>query len=586
MDLWTALLDVLILLLTAMLLGALCERLKQSAILGYLLAGTLLGPNALDWMPNHTAVATIAELGVALLLFTIGLEFSWRRLRSIGPIAVGGGAVQVLLTGFLTAGVCLALGLGGRPALAVGAMIALSSTACVVRLLVNRAEIDGVHGRNALGILLLQDIAVVPLVLVVTALGGEDSSSVVQIGYEIGRAIVVATALVGALFLLLNYLVPLLLNTEQAARNRDLPILLAIVTGVGTAWVSRALGLSPVLGAFIAGLLLAESPFATQIRADVASVRTLFVTLFFSSIGMLCNPAWVLEHWATVAAVVPAIVFGKAIVTSGVARLFRSAPGHAVATGICLAQVGEFSFVLAEVARQGQLIDNSLFELIVASTIGTLFFTPYLVAVAPQAARAVGRFSAWRHQALPWQPEPSGESTAKMSGHIVIVGFGPAGQCVARSLEQSHQALDDKSLSPSPGMMIDENTGSCPGTGKPAVRVVVVELNAKSAAVAQAHGLLTYIGDATSPEVLEHLCVGAASVVAVTVPDPAAARQIIEGVRSLGSAASIIARARYHRYRSELALAGAVTVIDEEEQVGVQIASAVQEKLRAGVANG
>ncbi|MGB2987049.1 MAG: cation:proton antiporter, partial [Phycisphaerae bacterium] len=187
MNLWTALLDVLILLLAAMLLGSLCERLKQSAILGYLLAGTLLGPNALDLMPNHKAVATIAELGVALLLFTIGLEFSWRRLRGIGSIAIGGGTVQVLLTGALAVGVCLTLGLGGRPALAVGAMIALSSTACVLRLLVSRAEIDGVHGRNALGILLLQDIAVVPLVLVVTALGGEGPGSVLQIGWDLGR---------------------------------------------------------------------------------------------------------------------------------------------------------------------------------------------------------------------------------------------------------------------------------------------------------------------------------------------------------------------------------------------------------------
>ncbi|MGB2986300.1 MAG: cation:proton antiporter, partial [Phycisphaerae bacterium] len=416
---------------------------------------------------------------------------------------------------------------------------------------------DGVHGRYALGILLLQDIAVVPLVLVVTALGGEGQGSVAQIGWEMGRAAGVASLLMAALFVVLNYLVPLLLGAREAARNRDLPILLAIVTAVGAAWASHKLGLSPALGAFIAGLLLAESPFATQIRADITSVRTLFVTLFFSSIGMLCNPAWVLEHWATVTAVVAAIVLGKAIVISGVARLFRSSPGHAVATGICLAQVGEFSFVLAEVARQGQLIDSGLFELIVASTIGTLFLTPYLVAAAPHVARAVGRLSAWRSQALPRQPEPSTEPTAKMSGHIVIVGFGPAGQCVARALEQDHQTL-----------------------------VVVVELNAKSADVARAYGLRTYIGDATNPEMLEHLCVGAAKVVAVTVPDPAAARQIIEGVRSLGTDTSIIARARYHRYRSELALAGAVAVIDEEEQVGLQMASAVQDKLRAGITHG
>jgi len=383
-SLWTALLDVLILLLAAMLLGSLCERLKQSALLGYLLAGTLLGPNALDWMPNHTAVATIAELGIALLLFTIGLEFSWRRLRSIGPIALGGGTVQVLLTSVLAAGVCLMLGLGGRAALAFGAMIALSSTACVVRLLVSRAEIDGVYGRNALGILLLQDIAVVPLVLVVTALGSKNSGSVAQVGLEMGRAVVVAAVLVGALFLLLNYLVPLLLNTEQAARNRDLPILLAIVTGVGTAWVSHTLGLSPVLGAFIAGLLLAESPFATQIRADIASVRTLFVTLFFSSIGMLCNPAWVLEHWATVAGVIAVIVFGKAIgitffawlaVRLRLADMPRNVSLRELFSASWLAGIGfTMSLFIAGNAFRGdaELLDQSKFGILAGSLLAGL----------------------------------------------------------------------------------------------------------------------------------------------------------------------------------------------------------------------
>jgi CPA2 family monovalent cation:H+ antiporter-2 len=551
-DLWTALLDVLILLLTAMLLGALCERLKQSAIIGYLLAGTLLGPNALNLMPNHQAVAAIAELGVALLLFTIGLEFSWRRLRSIGSIALGGGTVQVLLTCALTAGVCLALGLAGRPALAVGAMIALSSTACVLRLLVNRAEIDAIHGRNALGILLLQDIAVVPLVLVVTALGSEGPGSAVQIGWEIARAVGVAALLVAVLFVLLNYVVPLLLGTRQAARNRDLPILLAIVTAVGAAWASHKLGLSPALGAFIAGMLLAESPFATQIRADVASLRTLFVTLFFSSIGMLSNPAWVLEHWATVAAVVAAIVLGKAIMISGVARLFRSSPGHAVATGICLAQVGEFSFVLAEVARRGQLIDSSLFDLIVAATVGTLFLTPYLVAAAPHLATRVGRLWVHAPRALHTADGPSLPPERELSGHIVIVGFGPAGQRIAEALMRRHKPL-----------------------------LVVVELGTKCADVARTYGLRTYIADATRTEVLEHLRVDAARAVAVTLPDPAAARQVIQQVRSLSPETPIIARARYHVYRWELMVAGALVVVDEEDQVGLRMASAVRKILRS-----
>jgi len=170
MDLWPSLLDILILLAAATVLGGLFERFKQSPLLGYLLAGTLLGPNALNLLPSHAAVATIAELGVALLLFTIGLEFSWRTLRSIGPIALGGGTIQVALTGIMTAVVCLALGLGTRASVAIGAMIALSSTAAVLRLLARRAELDSVHGRNAVGILLLQDIAVVPIMLVITAM--------------------------------------------------------------------------------------------------------------------------------------------------------------------------------------------------------------------------------------------------------------------------------------------------------------------------------------------------------------------------------------------------------------------------------
>jgi len=555
MDLWTALLDVLILLLAALLLGALCERFKQSAILGYLLAGTLLGPNALDLMPNHKAVATIAELGVALLLFTIGLEFSWRRLRALGPIALGGGSVQIVLTGGLTAGVCLALGLGERASLAVGAMVALSSTACVLRLLVSRAEIDSAHGRNALGILLLQDIAVAPLVLIVTALGGEGPASAVEIGWDLGRAVGVTALLVAALFVLLNYVVPLLLGAREAAKNRDLPILLAMVTAVGAAWASHKLGLSPALGAFIAGLLLAESPFATQIRADVGPLRTLFVTLFFSAIGMLSNPAWVLEHWALVATAVTTIVFGKAIVISGVARMFRSSLGHALATGVCLAQVGEFSFVLAEVARHGRLISGDLFELIVAATVVTLFLTPYLTMLAPHLAKAASRLSTGEPRELLAAEDASRAFGARPEGHIVIVGFGPAGQRVAESLMRRYKS-----------------------------RLVVIELNTKSADVARTYGVQTYIGDATRAEVLEHLHVGEAAAVVVTAPDPAGARHVIEQVRSLSPQTPVFARARYHVYRWELILAGAEVVVDEEEEVGLRIASAVRKMLRAAAA--
>ncbi|MHC4996050.1 MAG: cation:proton antiporter domain-containing protein, partial [Planctomycetota bacterium] len=237
MDIWTALLDVLYLLGAAMLLGALMDRLKQSPILGYLIAGTLLGPNVLRQVHSPEEVALISELGVALLLFTIGLEFSWRRLRTMGKIALGGGTAQVLLTMAITAGVCLALGMERRPSIAVGAVVALSSTACVLRMLITRAEIESVHGRNSLGILLLQDIAVVPLVLMVAVMGGDAESgqpaSAAQAMFELARAIGVAALMVAALFVLLNYVVPQLLNTQTVMRNRDLPVLLATVTAVG-----------------------------------------------------------------------------------------------------------------------------------------------------------------------------------------------------------------------------------------------------------------------------------------------------------------------------------------------------------------
>ena len=265
---------------------------------------------------------------------------------------------------------------------------------------------------------------------------------------------------------------------------------------------------------------------------------------------MLSNPAWVLEHWALVAAVVAAIVFGKAIVISGVALLFRSSPGHAVATGVCLAQVGEFLFVLAEVARHGQLIDNELFELIVAAAVVTLFLTPYLVGLAPRLAKTVGRLSFGGFRTLHVQDGASCPRDPELSGHIVIVGFGPAGQCIADELQ-----------------------------GKQQMPVVVIELSAKSAAAAQAAGLRTYVGDATRAEMLEHTRVQAAAAVVVTIPDPATARHVIEQVRLLSPQTPVIARARYHRYYADLVQAGAIAVIDEERTVGLHLASAVRDKL-------
>jgi CPA2 family monovalent cation:H+ antiporter-2 len=541
MELWTALLDILILLAAAVVLGGLCERFRQSPILGYLLSGTLLGPNAFDLLPSHTAVGSIAELGVALLLFSIGLEFSWRRLRAVGKVGGLGGTLQVLGTGALTTLVCLLAGLDVRGALAIGAVVPLSSTAAVIRLLAARAEVDAVHGRNAIGVLLLQDVAVVPLVLLVAMLGGEGSA--LSIGWSLIRSLGLAALLFASFHVVLNRLVPLVLGTGVAARNRDMPILLAIVTALGAAWVSHWLGFSPVLGAFLAGVLLGGSRFATQIRADIVPLQTLFVTLFFSSIGMLSNPAWVAANWSLLLLVVTAVVVCKTAIGAASVRAAGSPLPQAVATGMVLAQLGEFSLVLAGVAIEVRVLAEQQFELIVATLMITLFLTPYLARLAPRVATLVGGLAAGR------VPDAGVEEDGSevLRGHLLIIGFGPAGQRIAELL-----------------------------MGDPDLPILVVELNQSTAGHAEAYGLPVQLGDATREEVLEHASVRTARAVAVTLPDPSAAQQVVQQVRSLAPDTIIVVRSRYHVHRWQLDVAGAHIVVDEENEVGARIASEIR----------
>ena len=546
MDLWDFLLDILILLGAAMVLGIVCERLKQSPILGYLAAGTLLGPNAFQIVANAEQVGFLAELGVALLLFTIGLEFSWPRLKRLGPAALGGGAGQVIVTMGLGAVGALVFGFTGRGALAIGAILALSSTACVLRLLIARAEIESAHGRHALGILLMQDIAVVPLVLLVTVLGGE--GSIKDVGIEVLTAIAGAVVLIVVMYLLFNKVVPRILGLEALRQNRDLPILMAIVMGLGSAWGSHKMGLSPALGAFVGGMILAESPFATQVRADIGSIRTLLVTLFFGSIGMLGDPAWFVNHLPEVMGLVGAIVVGKSVVIWVVLRIFGLTHRNALAAGICLAQVGEFSFVVAAVSR-GSVISEELFTLIISTTIVTLFLTPYLVAYGPRiSSKVVGILE--RTGLLKGETVGQRDDTSLAAGNLIIIGFGPAGEAVGTALKEYQY------------------------------HVSVIDLNHTSIRRAQQLGFSGHIGDAAQPEVLDHAGVAYANAVAVTVPDPMTAKRVVEMVRTMAPTVHIIARARYHRYFKDLQHSGADEVVDEERIVGAILGARARGCLR------
>jgi len=548
---WQFLLDLLILLAAALLLGTLAESLRQSAIVGYLAAGMLVGPNALGLVGGGGEVGFFAELGVALLLFSIGLEFSLRRLVKIGPVTYAGGTAQVLLTALAGYAVASALGLGQKAAVVVGMMASLSSTASVVRLLMDGALLDSPFGRNSLGILLLQDIAVVPMVLVTVALGGETSPG--QSLGLLGRTLLLGVALFAAFYLLFNVLVPRLLNVRSLSRNRELPVLLAAVMSLGAAWASHAVGVSPAFGAFIAGLLLAESPFAMQIRSDVASLKTILVTLFFAAIGMLVDPLWVAANPLVVGGAFLLVLLVKPAIIFIVTRALGFGTGTALATGVCLSQVGEFSFVLASTAAAAGVIDDHLFRLVVSTTVLTLLVTPYLVRGAPALARRAESlrplFGGSRLEVprvvVDGAPAVPDDSVCPQTP-LIIIGFGPAGQRAAEGL--------------------------LPQFGD---HLLILDVNPGNAVLAEGLGLRFCIGDGGRRDVLEHLNLDRALAVVVTLPDQDSVRQVMHLCKALAPEVPLFVRSRYHIFKWELLVEGAEAVVDEEAQVGITLAEEV-----------
>ena len=487
MDIWETLAKLVLLLTVAFAFGIGAQILKQSAIIGYLLAGTILGSALFD----REALAHWGELGVSLLLFSIGLEFSFARLRRLGSVALAGGILQLMITMAVFA-VLFAFSNRIGTALAWGEMVAVSSTAIVLRILMDRAEMDSVSGRAALGILLLQDIAVVPLVLSITVMsrGGAPET----IAMEIAKALAAAGGLVVLFYGLFYHLIPRMLMRRGLFADRELVVLLAIVLAFGSAWSAHALGLSPALGAFLAGMLIAESPFASQIRSDVGSLRTLFVTLFFTSVGMLADPAWLLVNWVEVLVWLVVVFLGKTLIIFGIGLYLKMSPVYALAAGITLAQIGEFSFVLASEARGGGLINEHIFSLAVSVTILSMFLAPYMVTFARPAAR-------WIVGGL--LPEVSGMPSpgTRISGTR------------GRSLRRRFRSGWPQGGSGAAGKGINPH---------------VIELNPGSVKAALKMGLKVHLGDASQTDIISHAGIHGACVIVVTVPDPRSAKRILQ----------------------------------------------------------
>jgi len=525
---------------SAFLLGALAQRLRQSPIVGYLLAGTIVGP----LLFNAEAVNQTAELGVSLLLFSIGLEFSFERLRKMGAIAFGGGAIQVAGTLLLVAA-ALAVPRGLPEALTIGAIVALSSTAVVMRVLVDRAEIDSVRGRTCLGILLLQDIAIVPLVLMVGLFSPAASES--GLGLHLLKVTAGVVGLFVGFYLLCFQIIPLLLSVKGVFASRELTVLMSIVVGLGAAWSAHAIGISPALGAFVAGMLLGESPYATQVRADIGALRTMMVTLFFASMGMLAKPLWFIAnaHWVLSAAGL-IFVFKTAIVYTA-CRLFGLDRRHSLATGISLGQIGEFSFVLSATALSAGVLGPYAFDLAVSVIILLMFTAPYMVSLAfPLADRLLSLLA--KQPPVPEAKHPADGGSP--GGHVLVVGFGPAGREVVRAVKERQQ------------------------------RFVVIDINPQSRQAARQMGVELHLGDAGREEVLMHAGLSSACMAVVTLPDPTAAVRVVQVLRRERPELVIAARCRYNRHLKEFENAGADIIVDEESLMGQTLAMKITENMQ------
>lgn len=537
---WSLLLDLAALLAAAFIFGALLERFRQSAVLGYIFAGVVLGPGGARVIQSTGSVRDIAQIGVALLLFTVGLEFSWQRLRRLGAPAVGGGSIQILATIGLTEAFCLAFRVGWREGLVLGTIIALSSTSIVVRVLKERVELDSAYGKNASGILLLQDIALAPLLLAVTFLAQSHHAAVSFAGVSLTIVKVLVACL---LFLVIfSKALPRALGSRAMVRNRELPILLAVIACIGSAWGAQSIGVSSSLGAFLAGMLLAETPYAEQIRADIGALRTLFATIFFASIGMLADAKWIFGHLPMVAAVAIAMVVGKALVAYLSVRAFRQTIMISLATAIAIAQVGEFSFVLIQIARQQAVFDDVTAQLATSGAVVSLILAPWLVWKAPKIARRLATRLVRRSRLI---EDIRQKSHARMKGHVVLVGYGETGQAAATPLSAA------------------------------GFQIFVLDVDHRLVRLANAKGFHARVGDASLDEILEGAGVATARAIVISVPDHRLSKIIISHAKKLSPGVFVAARARYKDYIRELSAAGADCAVDESALTGTKLGEGV-----------
>lgn len=528
------LLSLLLFLMAVVVLVPLTRALGLSSVLGYLIAGVVLGPSGLALAESSGVLRLLGEVGILFLLFALGLELSIGKIVEMRRDVLGLGSAQVLLTGGLLAAIVTATGVAdGLLAVFVGLSLALSSTAVVLQLLRERRELAHRHGRLSIAVLMLQDLAVIPLLVSIVVLGESAGEGLgVALSWAAGKALVamIAILLVG------RYLLRPIYRVVATSNSPEVLLALTLLLALGTGAATEAAGLSMSLGAFLAGLLVGETEYKHQVESDIEPFRTLLLGLFFANVGLSIDLVWVASHALLLGASMLALIGCKAALLVGLARGFGHPWRRALHVGLLLSQVGELGLVALDLAREERLLDPALANGLLTLAALTMFVSPGLAALGRRIDAAL----------VAREPPPASgliaAETADLEGHVVVAGCGRVGHTVCRALAE--EGLD----------------------------AIGLDLDPARVTLLRGEGFDAFVADATRAGVLVSAGIDRARAMVVTVDDPQAAEHICATVHRARPGLLVLARARSHAHGRQLMAAGATAIVAETLEGSLELA--------------
>ncbi len=528
--------DLAVVLAIATAVAFLFGKLRLSVVAAFLVAGAILGPTGAGLVSDSGMVASLAEIGIVLLLFTVGLEISLSSFGKMRRQVLWAGGAQVFATVLLSLAIMMIFGSPAPEAIFVGFVISLSSTAIVLKVYADKMEIDSLHGRLSFGILVFQDMAVIPMMLLIPSLRQWETAQFTTVLLTLAKA----GAGVGIILLLARFLIPRLLKEIIRLNSREILAMTVLLVCLGTAWLANRFGLSLGMGAFLAGMVISESDYVHEIAAQILPFRDVFNGIFFISVGMLLDLPFLFRNFLLVLAMVGAVAMVKAVSTGWTLRALGYPWRVAAVVGIGLLQIGEFSFLLLSEGYRESLVGTTQYQFLLAIAVLTMIATPFLMDAAPWIARRWERW-ALRGPAFPETAEEAVIRKTGMENHVIIAGYGMNGKNLARVLKSTR------------------------------LPYVVVDLNDSQVREGRAAGEPMFYGDVHRPEILDRLGVARARILVLAISDPMATRRAVAIARRSNPDLFILVRTRLVADVDDLIALGANAVIPEEFETSVEI---------------